>query len=309
MQDAIKMPGLRALGVADTIMLREYLSRWPREHCDYTITNLIVWGKIYNNHYLIFKDRLVVLNPKYQYIMFPVGEYLSPEELEELVRMFRPYFPEAQLILFPHEYLELYPRVNEIFDIYEDRDWADYIYSVENMVNLSGKKLAKKKNLISQFRRTYPEYKVLKFSEDRLQYILQFTHKWRRERSAEGIYLMTEIKAIGNTLELWNDLPVEGIIICRYNRIVAYSIFSQQSPDMVTVHFEKFDPDKKGSGQVITWETARYLQGRYKWINREQDIGLEGLRQAKLSYVPDRFSRFFGSKLKGDTVGLSMPEN
>lgn len=309
MQETLSMPGLIALEYSDTLMLRDYLAKWPREHCDYTITNLMVWGKIYNNHYLIFKDRLVIFNPKYQYILFPVGEYLSPEELRELVQMFRPYFHEAQIILVPEEYIQKYPEVNELFELFEDRDWADYIYSVEKMVSLSGKKLAKKKNLISQFRRVYPEYKVLKISEDRMQYILQFTHKWRRERSAEGIYLMTEIKAISNTLENWNQLPVEGLIICYYNRIVAYSIFSRQTDDMATVHFEKFDPDKKGSAQIITWETARYLQGRYKWINREQDIGLEGLRQAKLSYVPDRFSRFFGSRLKGDTVGRPMPEN
>jgi hypothetical protein len=305
----INMPGLKPLDYADTLMLREYLSQWPREHCDYTITNLLVWGKIYNNHYLIHKERLVIFNPKYQYIMFPVGEYLQPGELSALVKAFRPYYPEAQMILFPHDYAEKHPDLEDYFELFEDRDWADYVYSVDSMVNLRGKKLAKKKNLISQFRRAHPEYKVLKMSEDRMPFILQFTHKWRRERSAEGIYLMTEIKAIGNTLENWNNLPVEGIIICLNNRIVAYSIFSPQTEDMVTVHFEKFDPDKKGSAQVITWETARYLQGRFKWMNREQDIGLEGLRQAKLSYVPDHFSRFFGSKLKGDTVGRPMPEN
>ncbi|MCK9556424.1 MAG: phosphatidylglycerol lysyltransferase domain-containing protein [Candidatus Cloacimonetes bacterium] len=305
----LTMPGLKALDITNTLILRDYLTKYPREHCDYTITNLMVWGKIYNNHYLIYKDRLVIVNPKYQYILFPVGPYLNPAELKELVLMFRPYFPESQIILFPHEYFEQYPEVHDVFEIYEDRDWADYVYSVENMVHLSGKKLAKKKNLISQFRRAYPEYKVLKMTEDRLKYILSFTHKWRRERSAEGIYLMTEIKAIENTLEAWHNLPVEGIIICLHNKIVAYSIFSPQTQDMVTVHFEKFDPEKKGSAQVITWETARYLENRYKWINREQDIGLEGLRQAKLSYVPDRFSRFFGSRLKGDTVGRSMPEN
>jgi hypothetical protein len=309
MNSETKMPGLKALDISDTFMLREYLGKWPREHCDYTITNLIVWGKIYHNHYLIHKERLVVLNPKYQYILFPVGPYLSPKELKDLVLMFRPYYPEAQIILYPHDYCEQYPEVHEIFEIFEDRDWADYVYSVESMVQLRGKKLAKKKNLISQFRRAHPEYKVLKMTEDRMKYILKFTHKWRRERSAEGIYLMTEIKAIENTLEAWRNLPVEGIIICLRNKIVAYSIFSPQGPDMVTVHFEKFDPDKKGSAQVITWETARYLENRYTWINREQDIGLEGLRQAKLSYVPDRFSRFYGSRLKGDTVGRPMPEN
>jgi hypothetical protein len=108
---------------------------------------------------------------------------------------------------------------------------------------------------------------------------------------------MTEIKAIENALEMWNQLPIEGIIICLDHKIAAYSIFSPQTADMATVHFEKFDPDKKGSAQIINWETARYLQDRYKWINREQDIGLEGLRQAKLSYAPDRFAEFFASHL------------
>ncbi|MCB5259428.1 MAG: phosphatidylglycerol lysyltransferase domain-containing protein [Candidatus Cloacimonetes bacterium] len=309
MSDSIKMSGLKDLEVTDTLMLREYLSRWPREHCDYTITNLIAWGKIYSNKYLIYKERLVIFNPKYQYILFPIGEYLEPKELAELVALFRKYYPESNLILYPHDYAELKPNIYDYFDVYEDRDWADYIYSTESMVQLRGKKLAKKKNLISQFMRAYPEYKVMKISNDRLPYIMKFTHKWRRERSAEGIYLMSEFKAIENTIDNWDKLPVEGLIICLRQKIVAYSIFSQQTPDMVTVHFEKFDPDKKGSAQVITWETARYLEGRYKWINREQDVGLDGLKQAKMSYVPDRFSLFFASKLKADTQRPLMPEN
>ncbi len=297
MHDAINMPGLKPLTVADTLMLREYLGKYPRDHCDYTIANLIVWGQIYHNHYLIFKERLVIFNPQYEYILFPVGEYLSPSELVELVQLFKEHFKDAELILLPEEYIQAYPEINEHFELHEDRDWADYIYSTDSMVNLSGKKLAKKKNLISQFKRAYPEYKVMKITEDRLDVILKFTHKWRRERNAEGIYLMTEIKAIENTLQAWNKLPVEGIIVCLHYKIVAYSIFSPQSAEMATVHFEKFDPDKKGSAQVITWETAKYLQGRYKWINREQDIGLAGLRQAKLSYVPDRLAPFWSSRL------------
>lgn len=298
MHDKIDMPGLKPLSLADTMMLREYLRKYPRENCDYTITNLIVWGKIYNNHYLMFKERLVIFNPQYEYVLFPLGEELQAAELLELVMLFREHFEEAQLILIPHEYILKHPELEQHFEIKVDRDWADYIYSTERMVNLSGRKLAKKKNLIAQFKRAYPQYKVMKITEDRLDVILQFTHKWRRERSAEGIYLMTEIKAISNTLEAWNNLPVEGLIICLDYKIAAYSIFSAQTMDMATVHFEKFDPDKKGSAQLITWETARYLQERFKWINREQDIGLEGLRQAKLSYLPDRFALFYASQLK-----------
>lgn len=295
------MPGLKALELSDTLMLREYLSKYPRENCDYTITNLIVWGKIYKNQYLIYHERLVIFNPQYQYILYPIGEPFSPLELKELVQHFREYFKEAELILIPQAYIESHPELTEHFELHEDRDWADYVYSTERMVNLSGKKLAKKKNLISQFRRAYPQYKVMKITEDRLDVILKFTHKWRRERSAEGIYLMSEIKAIENTLEAWNNLPVEGIIICLNYKIVAYSIFSPQTADMATIHFEKFDPDKKGSAQVINWETARYLLGKFTWINREQDVGLDGLRQAKLSYVPDLLVPFFASRLRAQS--------
>ena len=106
------------------------------------------------------------------------------------------------------------------------------------------------------------------------------------------------MKAIQNTLDMWEHLPVDGIIICHQERIVAYSIFSPHTEDMATVHYEKFAPFKKGSAQVINWETARYLQGKYKWLNREQDIGLPGLRQAKTSYMPDKLINFITAKIK-----------
>jgi hypothetical protein len=97
---------------------------------------------------------------------------------------------------------------------------------------------------------------------------------------------------------MWDILPCEGIIICLHDKIAAYSIFSPQTPDMADEHFEKFDPDKKGSAQIVNWETARHLQNRYKYLNREQDLGMEGLRQAKLSYQPAFLVKFLSTKLK-----------
>ncbi len=296
-----EMPGLKPLEITDTLMIRDYLNRYPRENCDYTITNLIVWGMIYNNMYLLWKDSLVFFNPRHKYIFFPVGEGFSPGDLRDLVLEFKRYYHDAEMILFPEDYLQQHPEIQELFEIHEDRAWADYLYQTQKMVSLSGKKLAKKKNLISQFVRAYPHYKVLKIKDEHLEVLLQFTNKWRKERSAEGIYLMTELKAIENTLAHWHELPVEGLIICLDYKIAAYSIFSAQTTNMATVHFEKFDPDKKGSAQIINWETARYLSERFDWINREQDIGLEGLRQAKLSYAPDRFAPFYASQLRDNS--------
>ena len=274
-------------------LLSEYLRKYPRENCDYSVTNILAWGQIYRNHYLIWQDNLIIYNPKYQYILFPLGNNFTEADLAELVNRFREVFPKAEMILFPDDYVQSHPEIHKYFELTEDRSWADYVYSVDKLVQLSGKKLAKKKNLVSQFVRAYPEYKVLPITSDRSGVLLEFTHKWRRERSAEGIYLMTEIKAIENTLKMWDELPTEGIIICLNNRIAAYSIWSPQTPEMVSEHFEKFDPEKKGSAQLINWETARTLQGRYKYVNREQDLGLDGLRQAKLSYDPEYLVKFY----------------
>lgn len=283
---------LEPLTTAQIPLLREFLSRYPRQSCDYNICNLLSWGKIYNNQYTLWEGHLVLVNPQYSYLLYPVGPGLGAEKTRELFDLYREDAPEAKLLIIPENWQESCPGLDRHFEISDDRDWYDYVYATEKMVNLRGKKLTKKKNLISQFRRAYPNYHVLPISKEKHEVIERFTEKWRRERHVEGSYLDTEMKAIQNTLEMWDELPVEGIIVCLDQRIAAYSIFSPQTQDMVTVHFEKFDPDKKGSAQLIYWETARYLQSRYKWINREQDIGLEGLRQAKTSYAPDFMVKF-----------------
>ncbi|NMD12881.1 MAG: DUF2156 domain-containing protein [Candidatus Cloacimonetes bacterium] len=283
---------LEPLTTAQIPLLREFLSRYPRQSCDYNICNLLSWGKIYNNQYTLWEGHLVLVNPQYSYLLYPVGPGLGADKTRELFDLYREDAPEAKLLIIPENWQESCPGLDRHFEISDDRDWYDYVYATEKMVNLRGKKLTKKKNLISQFRRAYPNYHVLPISKEKHEVIERFTEKWRRERHVEGSYLDTEMKAIQNTLEMWDELPVEGIIVCLDQRIAAYSIFSPQTQDMVTVHFEKFDPDKKGSAQLIYWETARYLQSRYKWINREQDIGLEGLRQAKTSYAPDFMVKF-----------------
>jgi hypothetical protein len=279
-------------------MLISFLKDYPRESCDYSVCNLLTWGKIYNNQFCHYQGRLVVYNTKHSYVFFPMGEYLPAAELAQLLRGFKEIDPKVSLIQIPEEYVSSTPEIHDYFELSENRDWDDYVYSCQKMVELRGKKLAKKKNLISQFRRLYPDYKVLRITPYYRENLCRFTQKWRLEREVGGDYLKTEFEAIRNTLDMWDSLPVDGIIICIDRQMVAYSIFSPQTKCMATIHFEKYDPTKKGSGQLINWETARYLNHEYKWLNREQDIGLPGLRQAKNSYMPDRMIKFIKGELK-----------
>ncbi|MEN6444456.1 MAG: phosphatidylglycerol lysyltransferase domain-containing protein [Candidatus Cloacimonas sp.] len=292
------MNGLNLITEEQIPLLQDYLTRFPRRNCDFNVTNLLAWGKIYHNHYLLWQDNLVIFNPQYQNICFPLGDNFTCADLANLVHLFKQEYPKAELNIVPEEYYAQHPEMDNYFEVNEDRAWADYVYEIDKLVKLSGKQLAKKKNLISQFVRAYPDYQVLPVTSDKFEVLLRFTYKWKRERSAEGIYLMTEIKAIENALKMWDTLPCEGIIICLHNKIAAFSIFSPQTENMVTEHFEKFDPEKKGAAQIVNWETARYLQNRFKYLNREQDLGLEGLRQAKLSYQPTFLVKFLETTLK-----------
>ncbi|MDD2332500.1 MAG: phosphatidylglycerol lysyltransferase domain-containing protein [Candidatus Cloacimonetes bacterium] len=276
-------------------LLKEKLAAYPRQACDYAICNLLTWGKLYNNQIGIYKDRLLILNPQYESLCFPIGAYFSPSELLEIIQWFRRIYKKTELILIPEEYLAETPDFGKLFEVSESEAWAEYIYRIETLVKLPGKKLHKKKNLVSQFVRSYPDYKVLQITADNKDVILSFTAKWKREREIDGIYLNAELKALGYAMEYWDELPIEGILICHHNKIAAFSIFSEQTRDTVSVHFEKFDPDKKGAAQIINWETARHLQDKYTWVNREQDLGLEGLRQAKKTYIPEYMLKFLSA--------------
>lgn len=289
------MLNLKALTIAEIPLLRDYLSRYPREACDYSICNLMAWGRLYNDQYTFWQDNLVIFNPQYEAICFPVGQNFESKDLVKLISLFRTEYPESELILIPEDYYLAHPELQTYLRVTEHPGWADYVYLSEKLVNLSGKKLAKKKNLVSQFMRAYPNYKVLPITAERKDVIISFAAKWKRDRDAEGIYLQSEMKALANAMDMWDDLPIQGILICLEGRIAAFSIFSEQTPDMATIHFEKFDPAKKGSAQLINYEAAKYLAPKYKWINREQDMALEGLIQAKRSYLPERMLLYYSA--------------
>ena len=118
------------------------------------------------------------------------------------------------------------------------------------------------------------------------------------DRDIKDPNLTLECRAIKNAFKYWDKLPLGGIKILIDGEIVAWSVFSPQTDNMVTVHFEKFDPAIKGCAQVINWETVKLIKDRYRYINREQDMGIEGLRQAKRSYKPEFMVTFTTSRLK-----------
>jgi uncharacterized protein len=272
----------------DRQLIRSYIDRFNPASCEFNFSNLFCWQTIYDYSWFIFKGRLVVYEGVNKCGFMPLGEAFSPEELRELSHHLICMGFEPDISIFPREYVDAYPEIERFYTIREERDHAEYIYRVDSLVELTGAKLHKKRNLISQFKRKYPDYSVRPLSSEDLSIALEFARRKIETQKKPSKDLEDEFKAIERAFDYFDSLEFEGIGLWVSDRMAAFSVFSRLNQDTYNVQFEKSDLAFKGAAQVINHETAKYLAKKCVYVNREQDLGIKGLRQAKLSYEPER---------------------
>lgn len=166
------------------------------------------------------------------------------------------------------------------------RRWADYIYSAEELATLAGKKFSKKRNLVHQFERLYPDYALIPLTAENLSAALSFMHDFMNsgEMTEDEV---NENRLVLSVLENWERLPAIGALLTVGGAVVALTV-GEIVDDVLYVHIEKANREYKGAYQAINRLFARecYEKMGVRLINREDDTGDEGLRQAKLSYNP-----------------------
>jgi len=255
--------------------------------CEYNFANLFMWGDIYQTRWLLQEGRLWLYNGHDDLMLMPVGRPLDMAGLVAVSDGLRRAGKSGNFVLVDPDFVQGNPGLEDFFHVEADPDNGDYIYLTQKLVDLQGNKLHKKRNQISQFQALYPGYQALPLQNDDLPACIQLAEKWCRLRSCEALDFSHETSALTRGMRHFEELGLRGMKISHQGEFFAFSIFSPLNGNMVDVHFEKFDPEVKGIGQVINWETARALAGTTKYVNREQDLGIEGLRQAKRSYTPE----------------------
>jgi hypothetical protein len=273
-------------------------TKYPSEKCDFNVCNIFSWDLFLKVKYTFYLGRLILFNPSYTYFLAPIGEALSVEALFQLSNAFKVVYEDIEILGVSEDYINNNPTIGDYFYIEHDENLSDYVYTAEDLVELHGKKLAKKKNLISQFMRLYTDFEVKPIDANDYTEIMDFCYYWRETHGDQSENVDIEFEAIKIILTHWDLFPCNGLKLYAGGKICAFSIYSPQTNDMATVHFEKFDPFIKGSGQVINHETAKLLREHFVFINREQDMGLAGIRQAKRSYQPTRMLMHYRLKSK-----------
>ena len=279
--------------------LDPYFERVDYEACEYCFSTLYMWQHVYKTGYYIGED-FAVLVGEYEGDSFSILPLASKDKLPKVIDFVLKYFKkENKKIYFRGVTKEVVKVLKEKypdrFEYIEERDLFDYIYDGENLRSLQGKKNQKKRNHLNYFLKEYDgryEYKSLK--KENFAECLALIKEWvsNKEENYEFDEGMDEellgIKKIFKDYDILEDkVRVSGIYID--GRLEAFTMGELLNKNMALVHIEKANPDIRGLYPYINQQFIVNEFEDVEFVNREEDLGIEGLRKAKLSYHPSRF--------------------
>lgn len=272
------------------LILRVNLSN-PYRNCDFSFANLYNWGFYYRTEVAYHKGMLVVRfkSPEAEraaYLM-PVGEGDLIEVLQDMDEdMQSRYDHSLTLMGVVDEGLELLHRTYpDHLHVLSSRDYSDYLYLREKLSTLSGKKLQSKRNHINKFERSYPSWSYEEINDSNVRECMALENVWFKQ-SGQDQDVLDEKRMVLKALQEYDKIGMMGGCIRVEDRIIAFSLGMPINADTFDVCIEKADTDYDGSFTIINREFARRIPEQYTYVNREEDLGLEGLRKAKLSYKP-----------------------
>lgn len=292
METGFQASNFKRVELSDAETLIPRLTASYVNSCEFPFGNLYVWGypcgtswQEYNGHlyfYLPCMDEL--------YFMDAAEGSPAPEELIHVAEMMRKQGGNGSFFQVRKEYIDQHKSVLEQYFTIEQLpvETAEYIYSVQALVDLKGEKLRKKRNLIKQFVRDYPNARLEEVKPGRvLEDCLALSAEWRAGQSdPDTEELIMESEALSHLREGFEEMQFEGIAVYDEDRLLAFAIYCRINAEMFTESFEKSRTGCKGAAQFVNHAMAKRLAEKCRYINREQDLGSAGLRQAKLSYDP-----------------------
>ncbi len=270
-----------------------YVYRNTTHLCDFTTVNLLTWAERFYKAFAIEEDMLYLQLAPFggntPLFAPPIGNGDFKQALSRLREHCQQSGIPLRLSLVAEEQL---PLIGEVcgFDwrAVAYRDWCDYVYDAKAMASYDGKAYAKQRNHLRRFERQYPDYRVEELTAAHIPAIEVFLSTFAHTRDTLDDFALEEIERTSHILRRQSLLGLFGIALFVGERLVGFSAGSR-SEDTVYVHFEKADISVDGVYQKLVKSFAeRFVTDEIRYINREEDCGVEGLRRSKLAYHPIR---------------------
>lgn len=277
--------------IEDVNRLRDFLSDAGVNACDYTPANLYLWSEVYNTEIAYTEHALYIryMNDGEYYFSFPIAKKRLKEAFDNLMHDCERKETAFQLGIVEPWMFEiidkLYPGQ---FKITYNRDSADYVYSTELLAALAGKKYHGKKNHINKFKKTYEKWTYESINRENCLECIEMVKSWGMENDcfndrskADEMCIM--IKGIKHM----EELSMKGGLIRIGDKVAAVTLGEPVNDKMFVIHFEKAFANIQGAYPMINQQFILHELMDYEYVNREEDMGLEGLRKAKESYNPE----------------------
>lgn len=279
----------------DSDRLHQILRKNRHQGCEFSISNLILWSDFYHTEYAVLNDILIIRTTDADgtsRLSYPIGAVTEKQEQETFALELK-YFNEwGQAPLFGLITPLMFECIDRWypgrFQIEYHRDWADYIYDREKMIHLSGKKLHGKRNHIKRFTEQHPEWSYESLTEENVAECIEMAKEWCRLNCyQEDDEKEEEAHLVNRALRNFRQLHMKGGLLRIQEGIVAFTLGSAISQDTFDVSFEKAFSSIQGAYPMINQQFVMHELQDYAYVNREEDLGIEGLRKAKLSYYPE----------------------
>ena len=275
----------------DKEQIERYLQKKIYRSC---FPNIYLWSRKYPTQYTIVEDTLIfrgIGEGDRPSITFPAGE---PEQVRKALQVMFSWFKEQQANVRMHlvqemEFAQLDSWFPGKFQIEYDRDIADYVYEAEKLATLAGKKLHSKRNHVNRFQENNPEWVYESITPENVEDCFQMALKWREEMQCEiDVEKRDEMCVTLNALRLMEELNLKGGLLRArpQGEVIAFTVGEPLSEDTFVVHIEKAYASIQGAYPMINQQFVLHEAQDFKYVNREEDTGAEGLRKAKLSYRP-----------------------
>lgn len=267
--------------------INSFLSRYPLEASEYTFTNIFAFSGAYDFRISILDGNLLILKNH-----APASFFCPAGPLPDLDRLFdylKNLGSKPCIERVPESFVKKYIEGNEKYSAIEEREHFDYTHDVKELTALSGRRFHDKRNKVNKFRKEY-EYEYIPMTSGLVKECIKFEDYWCEERDCEKDQgLSRERCAILKMLKNFDALGLIGGVIRLDNKIAALTLAEAYLPDTFVIHVEKANPDIPGLYQMINQEFLMHESKGYAFVNREQDLGIQGMRNAKMSYNPVRF--------------------
>ncbi|MET4328648.1 hypothetical protein ABIB80_004483 [Bradyrhizobium sp. i1.15.2] len=282
---------MQAISMVHKTTFDRYFAEYPPKCSEMTFTNILCWADVKNHQFCVYRDHLLVSYQRKSdsepQFFPPIGEH--PEDL-----MLEP-LPGLQTYRWVRIPRTLSDDLSGSMSIVFDRDNSDYYYDVEELITLKGKKFEGNRNLIRRFADLNPTVRLMQAHDATA--CIELQERWLSEQDADRSSAAEETAAVKIAFHHFESLPIKGVVVEIDQKLVGFAMGERLNSEMFVEHYEKAAREFKGAYQYVLHAFAGEVAAELRYINRAQDLGIPGLRQAKLSWRPAGFVEKYSARM------------